>query len=308
MLVLGENPNGKFRLKQTTTIRKATNQQCSISLSATKTEIRKEIQMKVSAINATIVAVVVLASGVASAATVSWKGVTWTMYGSNTTASINGNGGLDITVLSGQSGDPTPDNWVLKGFLDATSTPGASQSIYTQATAPWVQITFTDTYTGDPSVGGPRCFLDPSVNGVESMFQGGVIAGYSNNYLNHNVYDANNGGWANDPNNWYVGPTRTAGEHTILIGMRTDGQVDMWFDGVLGQTIAASPDVTQFNRMWLGVTAPSGTTFTATYDDLQWGTGYVAPVPEPASLAFLGLGGLLLLPFSRRMLCKSRRA
>ncbi len=252
--------------------------------------------MKVSTISAAVMTAVVLASGVAEATTVTWKGVTWTEYGTNTTATVNGNGGLDITVLSGQSGDPTPDNWVLKGFLDPTGNAGSS-TIYSQANAPWVKFTFTDTYTGDASVGGPRMFLDPSVSGVESMFQGGVIAGYSSYYLNHNVYDANHGGWANDPNNWYTGPTRSAGEHTVLIGMRTDGQVDMWIDGVLGQTIAASPYVTQFNRLWLGVDAPAGTTFTATYDDLTYGTGYVAPVPESGTLAepLVAVGGLLLL-------------
>ena len=35
------------------------------------------------------------------------------------------------------------------------------------------------------------------------------------------------------------------------------------------------------------MTAIPGTTLTATYDDLQWGTGYV---PEPATVSLLAIG------------------
>jgi hypothetical protein len=224
-----------------------------------------------------------LASGIASATTIAWKGLTWTMYGANTTAVVNGNGGLDITVLGGQSGDPEPDNWVLHSLLPAN---------LTQANAPWVEFKIQDTYAGDASIGGPRGFVDTDINSwtTETMLQGGVLAGYSTYYLNHNVWKET-GGWV--ANDWYKGPTRTAGEHTVKFGMRTDGNVDMWFDGVLGQTIAASPDETFFKRMYLGVDTASGTTFTATYNDLQWGTGYVAP--EPGTLTLLGLAGLTAL-------------
>jgi hypothetical protein len=219
----------------------------------------------------------------ARAGTVTWKGLTWTTYGAHTTATVNGAGGLDITVLGGESGDPEPDNWVLKGPLPSN---------LTQANAPWVRFMVTDTYAGDAGVGGPRGFVDTDVNNplvVETMWQGGVIAGYSHYYLNHNVYDANNGGWANDPNNWYTGGSRGAGQHVVLIGMHTDGTVDMWFDGVLGQTISPSLDCTFFERMWLGVDTSTGTTFTGTYNDFQYGTGYVAPVTPVPTLATWGL-------------------
>lgn len=223
-----------------------------------------------------------LASGIAGANTVDWKGLTWTIYGADTTAVVNVNGGLDITVLGGQSGDPGNDNWVLHSLLPAT---------LTQANAPWVEFKIQDAYAGDPDVGGPRGFVDTDINSwnTETMWQGGIYAQYDHYYLNHNVYDAPSGGWANDPNDWYTGPVRTAGEHTIKYGMRTDGRVDMWLDGVLGQTIQASPDCTFFKRMYLGVTTIPGTTLTATYNDLQWGTGY-SYVPEPASIVLLGLG------------------
>jgi hypothetical protein len=228
------------------------------------------------------------------ATTVSWKGLTWNEYGTNTTAVVNGTGGLDITVLGGQSLDPGTDNWVLHSSLPAN---------LTQANAPWIQFTFTDTYAGDAAVGGPRGYVDtdiyPSGNELETMWQGGVYAGHSHDYLNHNVYDKANGGWANDPNNWYTGPVRTAGEHTVKYGMGPSGDVDMWFDGVLGQTIPASAGCTLFQSMYLGVQTTAGSTFTATYDDLTWGTGYVN-APEPSTFALLGIAGLGLLAYTRR--------
>jgi hypothetical protein len=229
----------------------------------------------------TIFCLVLCMVSAASATTVSWKGLTWTMYGANTTAVVNGSGGLDITVLGGQSGDPVPDNWVLRSILPANMT---------QANAPWVEFKIVDTYAGDKSVGAPRGFVDTTMNNKETMWQGGVLAGYQKNYLNHHVWDYTINDWV--AGDWYVGPARTAGEHTIKFGMRTDGTVDMWLDGVLGQTIAASPDCTIFEQMYLGVDTLSGTTFTGTYNDLQWGTGYV---PEPATVCLLGLGALSLL-------------
>ena len=232
-------------------------------------------------------------------AAVTWKGLTWTTYGAGTTATVNGSGGLDITVVGGQSGDPSPDNWVLHSLLP---------TILKQANAPWVEFKIQDTFVGDKSVGGPRGFVDTDINGwnTETMWQGGVYAGYSTYFLNHNVYDAPSGGWANDPNDWYTGPTRSAGEHVIKYGMDTTGQVQMWFDGVLGMTIPASPDCTLFKRMYLGVSDAPGTTFTATYNDLTWGTGYVpAPVPEPATFI---AGALLLLPFGLSALRRNRKA
>jgi hypothetical protein len=231
-----------------------------------------------------------LANGFANASTVNWEGLTWGISGANTTAVVNGSGGLDVTVLGGQSGDPAPDNWVLNSLLPSN---------LTKANAPWVQFTFTDAYAGDSSVGGARGYVDTEINSwdTETMWQGGVLAGYRHYYLNHNVYDAPNGGWDNDPNNWYTGSTRTAGEHTVLFGMKTNGDTDMWIDGVLGQTIPASSNCTFFQRMYLGVDTSQGTTFTATYNDFQYGTGYV---PEPATMSLLALGGVSMLIRRRR--------
>lgn len=248
--------------------------------------------MRRSAIAVICLLAVMLTSSVAGASVVPWKGLNWTTRGANTTAVVNGNGGLDITVFGGQSGDPDPDNWALHSLLP---------TYLTQANAPWVEFRIQDTYTGDRTVGGPRGFVDTDINGwtTETMWQGGVFAGYSRYYLNHNVYDEPSGGWDNDPNDWYTGPTRTAGEHIIKFGMGTSGNVDMWFDGVVGQTIAASPNCTFFKRMYLGVSTAPGASFTATYNDLRWGTGY-ENVPEPSTIALLAVAGLCLVLRRRR--------
>ena len=153
---------------------------------------------------------------------------------------------------------------------------------------PWVARGYVDTD------------IYPSGKELETMWQGGIDARYSHYYLNHNVYDEANGGWDNDPNNWYTGPVRTAGEHTVKFGMGTTGNVDMWFDGVLGQVIPASAGCTFFKSMYLGVSAAPGTTFTATYNDLTWGTGYVNAVPEPGTLVLLITAGLGALCYAWR--------
>ena len=240
---------------------------------------------------------VLVAMAAPSYGAVDWKGLTWTVYGANTTAVVNVDGGLDITVLGGQSGDPGNDNWVLHSLLPTN---------LIQANGPWVEFKIKDTYAGDADVGGPRGFVDTDINGwtTETMWQGGIYAEYPNYYLNHNVYDFDSGGWANDPNDWYTGPVRTAGEHVVKFGMGPGGDVDMWFDGVLGQTISASADCTFFKRMYLGVTTVPGTTFTATYNDLSWGTGYVN-VPEPATLIIWSLLGAMGLVVGWR---RSRKA
>ena len=209
--------------------------------------------MKRSMIIVATIAALTLGSGIAGAGTVTWKGLTWNIYGADTTAVVNGSGGLDITVVGGQSGDPGNDNWVLHSLLPTS---------LTQANAPWVEFKIRDRYAGDVNLGGPRGFVDTDINSwaTETMWQGGVYAGRSRYYLNHNVYDEPTGGWDNDPNNWWYtdANSRTDGEHTIKFGMHTNGDVDMWFDGVLGQTIPASSSCTLFKRMYLGGDGHSG--------------------------------------------------
>ena len=243
-----------------------------------------------------MLAVALLSAGSAEASVV-WKGLTWDTYGANTTAAVNGAGGLDITVLGGQSGDPGNDNWVLHSLLPSN---------LIQANAPWVEFKIKDTYSGDSTVGGSRGFVDTDINSwtTETMLQGGIYAEHSIYYLNHNVYDVDSGGWASDPNDWYLGPARTAGEHTIKFGMTTSGQIEMSFDGVVGLVIPANPDETFFKRMYLGVTTIPGTTFTATYNDLQYGTGYESVVPEPTTMI---AGVLMLVPFGASMLRTLRK-
>jgi hypothetical protein len=240
------------------------------------------------------VSALLVIGSVAQAASVAWKGLTWTIAGTNTTAVVDTNGYLDITVVGGQSNDPEPDNWVLESALPAN---------LTQANAPWVEFTFQEVHDFSDPGGGPRGFVDTyATNGgteFETMLQGGILEDYSHYYLNHDVWNYSLEDWVAD--NWWTGPARTTGLHTVEFGMLTTGNIDMLFDGVVRMTIPASSTETFFQQMYLGVSALEGTTVTGTYTDLKYGTGYQTPTPEPASVISL-LGGLgCLIAFRRRV-------
>lgn len=233
-----------------------------------------------------VVLIVALVAASSARADVVWKGVNWYTRGASTSAVANGTGGLDITVLGHQSGDPGNDNWNLYGSVPAGTK--------------WLEFTFVDTYAGDISLGGPRAYVDTIENNKEYMFQGGIYAERSRYYVNHNVYDYPSATW---PLNewWYTGAnSRVAGEHTFKIGM-DDSYVDFYFDGIYrGSYMEGLPS--QFETIYLGVTTTPGTTFTGTYTDLTYGGTY-SHVPLPGTVLLLG-PGLVCFAALKRLLKK----
>lgn len=222
------------------------------------------------------------------ASAVTWEGLTWSTRGASTTAVVDGNGWLDVTVTGGQSGDPSPDNWAVTALLP---------SDMIQANAPWVKFTIVDTATSSSStVGGPRAYIDTDQNPQETMLQGGMYQGYSNYWMNHNAYSYPLDDWT--ANDWWgtSSNTRVGGDHTVMFGMTTTGAVNMLWDGVVRMSIGPDPNFDKFERAYLGVSVASGS-FTGTYKSFEYGIGYV---PEPSSIIAL-LGGMgPLLAFRRR--------
>ena len=226
------------------------------------------------------------------AATVSWEGLTWTTRGSSTTAVVDANGYLEVSVVGGNSGDPSPDNWAVyaKNFISSS------------ATSCWMEFTFTDP-------GGafsPRAYVSaPIVGGAsddEMLIQGGVIAPtYApTTYTNMNVYTTT-GGWVfNDWNTVYT--DRRPGDHTFKVGLGSNGEIDVFYDGNLIETyrIGQSYDGDLFDWTadylkiaYLGVDTAAGSNATIIYKDFQLRHGIYFRPPSPLGAPpGLGAGGL----------------
>jgi hypothetical protein len=215
----------------------------------------------------------------AKAATVDWEGLTWTIRGTANSATVQGDGSIDISVLPGNSADPGSDNWALTALLPTTTQ--------------WVQFRFFDE-TGAYGATVPRAYVDTSHNGGSTLIQGGGYSEYPSAYINRHWVVGED--WL--VNEWINLGTRTANsEHAFLVGRRPNGSIDLYYDGVLkGNVTDVAPPY--FRRVYLGVQAADGiANVVGTYTDFTYGDTYV---PEPATMALLAAGGIATLLRRRR--------
>ena len=207
-----------------------------------------------------------------------WKGLTWSIRGASTTATVSVDDYLDISVLGNETGQG-PDNWNVSAMLPSN---------INQANGGWVEFTWVGNEVVWPGHGpGCRAYIDTLENGFESMFQCGSIFNIEDFLANHHVYDSNTGTWP--VAKWYGLGKRRDGvgvEHTFKVGMKTSGEVDIWFDGGLLDTFEASENLTFFEKAILGIDTANGTIGTGTYTDFRFGTCY--GVTEPVLTVFRG--------------------
>lgn len=144
-----------------------------------------------------------LVATAALAATVVWEGITWNdPYGS-------------ISVSGGSLIVEAPVQWGTAHY----NTP----SDFRSAAAPCVEVSFVD----DDADAGAQIWIEDEnypVGGAWTQF--GTWGGYGVYYIYWWDYDTDTAGWIN------TGVARTPGEHTLKVGMRADGTVDYWLDGM----------------------------------------------------------------------------
>jgi hypothetical protein len=223
----------------------------------------------------------------ASAATVGWKGRTWTVGASgveSASATVNGADELVISVENDPNGlSPAYDNWAV--YTDV------SLLGLNVANGGWIEISFR----GKPDVasGGPRAFVDTSESGTETMFQSGHHPGFADLVSNSHTYVSGTGWVRGD---WFFGPSLDDEIHTMKVGLRKGtGEADFYLDGTLLATYASDPALQLFETVFLGVTADSatfGATGSGVYTDFQYGTGYAIPEPLTMLAVFGGCGAL----------------
>lgn len=214
----------------------------------------------------TICAAVMLLATTAmvKAGTIDWKGVTWDVQ--NATAVVNVDGSLTLTSLVNHS---------FSVGLHANRL----SSTFENVMDPWIQWSF-EGHKGDILI-EQEASPGPTIQMGSLWDYKWAVTRYTDG--------------ATRPEDYFIWSAESYPvSHVVNIGKRTDGTVDAKFDS---DAWAASEFLKNnvggnwgFNDVYLRMRDAS-TNDTITFTDFQFGSGHV---PEPATLALLGLGGLLI--------------
>lgn len=221
-------------------------------------------------------------SGVASATSVNWDGVTFQTQGTGA-ATLASNGDLLVTPGSSNFGlhvNRLPNGGNAPSPINANGTPFIAFS-YIDSGISSQKIDFSiqdETVAGQPRIQAGSLFGASQV----------VSATYGDNSTERD---------ANESYLFYTTP-RAAGSHDVVLGKAADGTLYASFDGEQRSSdIFKNAGISfDFNDVLLRVRNGSGSTFRFT--GFSFGDNFspiAQAVPEPSSLAMFGLGGLVLM-------------
>ncbi|MEO5811066.1 MAG: PEP-CTERM sorting domain-containing protein [Rhodanobacter sp.] len=228
-------------------------------------------------------------SSVASATSITWRGVTFDYQGSGT-ATIDSNDnllltptsdtfGLHVNRLPGGGSAPSPINingtpFIAFSYLD----PGVASQ--------FIDFSIQDeTVTGQPRIQAGSLFSAGQY--ASATYGSGADRGTNEQVL-------------------FFAPPRAAASHNVVLGKTADSTLYASFDGTQRSSdiFKAAGISFDFNDVLLRVRHGIGSTFVFT--GLSFGNNFSPSasqaVPEPGSLAMfgLGLGGFLLMVFGFR--------
>ncbi|HOB99517.1 MAG TPA: PEP-CTERM sorting domain-containing protein [Verrucomicrobiota bacterium] len=187
--------------------------------------------------------------------------------------------GIDITPVSGS--DAAPLEWSFR-FYDSTQAGNLRQFATIRDNSPALaQLVAVGAYN-------------------DTTLTKNLFTGTSVTAADLNTYYACRVAFAPGPN-WFIlntegVPTRSTGWHEIK-AVFSDTTVDFYVDGALGMAdvqYAAAAGAITFDRLTVG-SGLSSANGAASYDDVK-----VTVIPEPTTLALLGLGALAFLGRARR--------
>ncbi len=187
--------------------------------------------------------------------------------------------GIDITPVSGS--DAAPIEWSFR-FYDSTQEANLRQFATIRDNSPALaQLVAIGAYN-------------------DTTLTKNLFTGESVTAADLNTYYACRVAFAPGPN-WFIlntegAGTRSTGWHEIK-AVFSDTTVDIYVDGALGMAdvqYAAAAGAITFDRLTVGsgLSSANGVAF---YDDVK-----VTVIPEPTTLALLGLGALVFLGRARR--------